>query len=79
MLSGQADTYAYHGRLVQARDYSRRAVESAVLGGSKETAALWRVTAGLREAEFGNKKLRGKTPMRRCHWSPEMMSSCWQH
>jgi eukaryotic-like serine/threonine-protein kinase len=54
MLSGQADTHAYHGRLVQARDYSRRAVESAVLGGSKETAALWRVTAGLREAEFGN-------------------------
>jgi hypothetical protein len=54
MLSGQADTGAYHGRLVQARDYSRRAVESAVLGGSKETAALWRVAAGLREAEFGN-------------------------
>jgi hypothetical protein len=54
MLSGQADTHAYRGRLVQARDYSRRAVESAVLGGSKETAALWRVTAGLREAEFGN-------------------------
>jgi eukaryotic-like serine/threonine-protein kinase len=54
MLSGQADTHAYHGRLVQARDYSRRAVESAVLGGSKETAALWRVIAGLREAEFGN-------------------------
>jgi serine/threonine protein kinase/Flp pilus assembly protein TadD len=54
MLSGHADTNAYHGRLVQARDYSRRAVESAVLGGSKETAALWRVTAGLREAEFGN-------------------------
>ena len=54
MLSGQADTDAYHGRLMQARDYSRRAVESAVLGGSKETAALWRVTAGLREAEFGN-------------------------
>jgi serine/threonine protein kinase/tetratricopeptide (TPR) repeat protein len=54
MLSGQADTHAYHGRLVQARDYSRRAEESAVLGGSKETAALWRVVAGLREAEFGN-------------------------
>jgi eukaryotic-like serine/threonine-protein kinase len=54
MLSGQADTHAYHGQLVQARDYSRRAVESAVLGGSKETAALWRVSAGLREAEFGN-------------------------
>jgi tetratricopeptide (TPR) repeat protein len=54
MLSGQADTDAYYGRLVRARDYSRRALESAVRAGSKETAALWRATAGLREAEFGN-------------------------
>jgi eukaryotic-like serine/threonine-protein kinase len=54
MLSGQADTEAYYGRLVQARDYSRRAVEAAVRADSKETAALWRAAAGLREAEFGN-------------------------
>jgi eukaryotic-like serine/threonine-protein kinase len=54
MLSGQADTDAYYGRLVRARDDSRRAVESAVRAGSKETAALWRAFAGLREAEFGN-------------------------
>jgi serine/threonine protein kinase len=54
MLSGQADTDAYYGRLARARDYSRRAVESAARAGSTETAALWRATAGLREAEFGN-------------------------
>jgi eukaryotic-like serine/threonine-protein kinase len=54
MLSGQADTEAYYGRIVRARDYSRRAVEAAVRADSKETAALWRATAGLREAEFGN-------------------------
>jgi tetratricopeptide (TPR) repeat protein len=54
MLSGQADTDAYYGRLVRARDYSRRASESAVRAGSKETAALWQAAAGLREAEFGN-------------------------
>ena len=54
MLSGQADTEAYYGRLVRARDYSRRAAESAVRADSKETAALWRAAAGLREAEFGN-------------------------
>jgi serine/threonine protein kinase/tetratricopeptide (TPR) repeat protein len=54
MLSGQADTDAYYGRLVRARDDSRRAVESAVRAGSKETAALWRAAAALREAEFGN-------------------------
>ena len=54
MLSGQADTEAYYGRLLRARDYSRRASESAVRAGSKETAALWQAIAGLREAEFGD-------------------------
>jgi eukaryotic-like serine/threonine-protein kinase len=54
MLSGQADTEAYYGRLMRARDYSRRASESAVRSGSKETAALWQATAGFREAEFEN-------------------------
>jgi serine/threonine protein kinase len=54
MLSGKADTDAYYGRLARARDDSRRAVESAVRAGSKETAGLWRAFAGLREAEFGN-------------------------
>ena len=54
MLSGQADTEAYYGRLTRAQDYSRRAVEAAVRANSRETAALWRAAAGLREAEFGN-------------------------
>jgi serine/threonine protein kinase/tetratricopeptide (TPR) repeat protein len=54
MLSGQADTDAYYGQLVRARDYSRRASESALRAGSKEAAALWQAAAGLREAEFGN-------------------------
>jgi eukaryotic-like serine/threonine-protein kinase len=54
LLSFQSDTEAYYGRLVKARDFSRRAVDSAVRNDSKETAALWQVDAALREAEFGN-------------------------
>ncbi|HXW17293.1 MAG TPA: tetratricopeptide repeat protein, partial [Candidatus Acidoferrales bacterium] len=54
LLSFQSDTEAYFGRLAKARDYSRRAVDSAVRNDSKETAALWQVCAALREAEFGN-------------------------
>src|SRR2546425_9679240 len=54
LLSFQSDTEAYNGRLVKARDFSRRAVDAAVRNDSKETAALWRVNAALREAEFGN-------------------------
>ena len=54
LLSFQSATEAYYGRLVKARDFSRRAVDSAVRDESKETAALWQVNAALREAEFGN-------------------------
>ncbi len=37
LLSFQSDTEAYYGRLVKARDFSRRAVDSAVRNDSKET------------------------------------------
>jgi eukaryotic-like serine/threonine-protein kinase len=54
LLSAQSDTEAYYGRLSKARDFSRRAADSAVRADSKETAALWQVNAALREAEFGD-------------------------
>jgi len=54
LLSMQSDTEAYYGRLGRARDFSRRAIDSAVRADSKETAALWQVNAALREAELGN-------------------------
>jgi len=54
MLSIQSDTEAYYGRLTRARDFSRRAVDSAVRADSKETAGLWEANEALREAEFGN-------------------------
>jgi tetratricopeptide (TPR) repeat protein len=54
LLSAQSDTEAYYGRLSKARDFSRRAVESAIRTDSKETAALWQVNAALREAELGD-------------------------
>jgi eukaryotic-like serine/threonine-protein kinase len=53
LLSFQSDTEAYYGRLSKARAFSRRAVDSAVRSDSKEAAALWRVNAALRGAEFG--------------------------
>jgi eukaryotic-like serine/threonine-protein kinase len=54
LLSEQSDTEAYYGRMSKARDFSRRAVDSAIRADSKETAALWQVNAALREAELGN-------------------------
>ncbi len=55
MLSSQADTEAYYGHLLKARELTRRAVATALAAGSKDTAANWRATAALREAEFGNR------------------------
>jgi eukaryotic-like serine/threonine-protein kinase len=54
LLSAQSDTDAYYGRRSKARDFSRRAVDSAVRADYKETAALWQVNAALREAEWGD-------------------------
>jgi serine/threonine protein kinase/tetratricopeptide (TPR) repeat protein len=54
LLSAQSDTEAYYGRRSKARDFSRRAMDSAIRADSKETAALWQVNAALREAEWGD-------------------------
>jgi serine/threonine protein kinase/Flp pilus assembly protein TadD len=54
LLSAQSDTEAYFGRLTKAREYSQRAIDSALHADEKETAALWQVNAALREAEFGD-------------------------
>ena len=54
LLSAQSDTESCYGRMTKARDFSRRAVDSAVRADSKETAALWQANAALREAELGN-------------------------
>jgi serine/threonine protein kinase/tetratricopeptide (TPR) repeat protein len=53
-LSTQADTEAYRGHLLKAREFTKRAVESARNADFKESAALWEASAALREAEFGN-------------------------
>ncbi len=54
MLSAQSDTEAYFGRLNQAREFSRRAVESAKHNDAREPAALLQAEAAMHEAELGN-------------------------
>ncbi|HXH65592.1 MAG TPA: tetratricopeptide repeat protein, partial [Candidatus Limnocylindrales bacterium] len=53
LLAAQSDTEAYFGRLQKAREYTRRAVESAKRAELPESAAVWEVEAGMREAMFG--------------------------
>jgi len=54
LLSIQSDTEAYYGHLRKAREFSRRAVDSAIRADLKGAAALWEVSSSLREAELGN-------------------------
>jgi eukaryotic-like serine/threonine-protein kinase len=54
LLALDADTAAYFGRLHEAREFSRRAADSAERTGEKETAATYRAVSAFREALFGN-------------------------
>jgi serine/threonine protein kinase/Flp pilus assembly protein TadD len=54
VLASEADTAAYSGKLVKAREFTRRAAESAEHADQKETAATYEASAAIREALFGN-------------------------
>jgi len=54
LFAQQADTEAFYGRLGAAREFSRRAIESARRAGKKEAAMMWQMNGALRESEFGN-------------------------
>ena len=54
LLAYEADTAAYSGRLREAEELTRRAMESAKKAGKEEKAATFSATSGLREALFGN-------------------------
>jgi len=56
VLLEQAHTAAYYGRLGEAREFYRRAVESALRSDQKQNAAYYVVDAADIEADFGNAK-----------------------
>ena len=53
-LALASDTEAYAGHLGQARELTKRSVDSAIRADSKETAAIWQAIAAQREAAYGN-------------------------
>jgi DNA-binding winged helix-turn-helix (wHTH) protein/tetratricopeptide (TPR) repeat protein len=54
ILNMEGDTAAYSGHLIDARELSRRAMDSAQRAGEKDAPAIYSGTSGLREAWFGN-------------------------
>ena len=57
ILAAQADTEAWYGRLKDARELKRRAMDSALHNGGKEAAASYQAEGALLEAASGNLKL----------------------
>jgi serine/threonine protein kinase/tetratricopeptide (TPR) repeat protein len=55
LLAAQADTEAWHGKLKNARELTRRAMDSAQHNDAKEAAATYQAAAALREVESGNR------------------------
>jgi hypothetical protein len=49
-----SDTEMYAGRVTKARELTQEAVESAIRGDSKESAAIWLENTALGEAAYGN-------------------------
>ena len=56
LLGAQADTEAWYGKLKNARELTRRAMDSAQHNDAKETAATYQAAAALREVESGNRE-----------------------
>ena len=53
LLASQADTEGWYGKLRNARDLTRRAMDSARYNNANEAAATYQVGAALREVESG--------------------------
>jgi len=53
-LALASDTEAYAGRLNEARELTKRAVDSAIRADNKENGAIWQANAAIREAAYGN-------------------------
>ena len=56
LLATQADTEGWYGRLKNASELTRRAMDSARQNDAKETAATYQAAAALREVESGYEK-----------------------
>jgi len=56
LLAAQADTEGWYGKLKNAHELTRRAMDSAQHNDAKETAAGYQAEAALREVEAGNRE-----------------------
>jgi len=56
-LAAKSDAEGYYGHAKIAREFSKKAFESALRDDQKETGAQWKMDGALREVEFGNRQI----------------------
>jgi len=56
LLAEQSDTQAWYGKMKNARELTRRAMDSAEHNDAKESAASYQAASALREVEIGNRE-----------------------
>jgi serine/threonine protein kinase/tetratricopeptide (TPR) repeat protein len=56
LLASQADTEGWYGRLKNAHELTRRAMDSAERNNAQESAASYQTAAAMREVESGNRE-----------------------
>jgi serine/threonine protein kinase/tetratricopeptide (TPR) repeat protein len=56
LLACQADAEAWHGKIKNARELTKRAMDSAERNDARETAAVYQAEAALRDVEVGNRE-----------------------
>jgi tetratricopeptide (TPR) repeat protein/predicted Ser/Thr protein kinase len=56
LLAAQADTEGWYGKVKNAHELTRRAMDSALRNEAKEMAASYQARAGLRDVESGNRE-----------------------
>jgi serine/threonine protein kinase/tetratricopeptide (TPR) repeat protein len=56
LLAAQADTQAWYGKMKNARELTRRAMDSAEHNDAKESAAGYQAESALRDVEVGNRE-----------------------
>ena len=79
LLATQADTEAWHGKFKNARELTRRAMDSAQRNDAKEVATAYQAEAALHEVESGNRTRRVLMRMRLLSSPQTAMYALWEH
>jgi eukaryotic-like serine/threonine-protein kinase len=78
-LALASDTEAYGGHLGNARDLTKRAVDSAIRADNRESGAIWQANAAIQQAAYGNAAEARRTAEEALKLAPASQGGKWPH